>query len=120
MAAIIPPPGVPKAATDERLVTVDLGDDLKVVVVAQQVGPEFVADNKLMSTLEGLTGPIERVCTALLKAVKSAEPTKAAVELGFDLAIEQGQLIALFGKGKAEASIKVTLEWAAGARPAAS
>jgi hypothetical protein len=40
---------------------------------------------------------------------------KAAVELGFGLAVglavEQGQLVTLFAKAKGDATIKVTLEW---------
>jgi hypothetical protein len=103
---------------NERKVVLDLGDGVTMVVLAEQVGPEFVADTKLVATLEGLTEPIERIGRSVLEAAKRAAPTKASVELGFGLAIEQGQLVALFGKGKAEATIKVTLEWAGGARPA--
>jgi hypothetical protein len=98
--------------SDERKVTVDLGDDLKLVVVAEQKGPELVADEDVIAKLSQVTGSIERVAREMLEAVKRAAPSKATVELAFGLAIEAGQLVALFGKAKGEASITVTLEWA--------
>jgi hypothetical protein len=96
---------------DERIITVDLDDGLKVAVAAEALGPQLVADDKVVARLSAVTASIERVSREALDAVKRARPTKGQVELGFSLAIEQGQLIALIGKGKGEATIKVTLEW---------
>ena len=95
----------------ERAVTVALDENTTLVVVAEQIGPALVADNDVVAKLEKVTDSIERVSCELLDALKRAAPTKATVELGFSLAIEAGQLVALFGKGKGEASITVTLEW---------
>lgn len=97
----------------ERMVTVDLGADGVLVVMAEQVGPQAVSDTNIVAKLEGLTGPISRVAREVLDAAKSAKPTKASVELGFGVTVEGGQLVALFGKAKGEATVKVTLEWAA-------
>ena len=96
---------------EERTVTLDLGEDVRVAVVAEQTGAVLVSDAEIVAKLSSVTKPIERVSREVLEAVKRAAPSKATVELGFGLAIEAGQLIALFGKGKGEASIKVTLEW---------
>jgi Trypsin-co-occurring domain 1 len=98
---------------EERRVTIELGDDLTMVVVAEEQGPELVSAADVVAKLGAVTGSIEKVGRELLEAVKRASPTKATVELGFGLAIEAGQLVALFGKGKGEASITVTLEWSA-------
>jgi hypothetical protein len=97
---------------EERLVTLDLGDGVKMVVAAEQKGPELVSEDKLIAKLGVVTDSIERVGRGVLNAARKAQPSKASVELGFSLAIEQGQLVALLGKGRGEASIKVTLEWA--------
>jgi hypothetical protein len=99
----------------ERTVTVDLGDDLKMLVVAEQKGPELVSDETVVSRLSAVTESIERVGRETLEAAKRAKPSKATIELGFSLAIEQGQLLALFGKGRGEATINLTLEWSAAA-----
>jgi hypothetical protein len=95
----------------ERTVAIELDDDTRLVVVAEQTGPALVADEDVVAKLGKVTNSIEQVSRDVLEAVKRAAPTKATVELGFSLAIEAGQLVALFGKGKGEASIAVTLEW---------
>jgi len=95
----------------ERLIAVKLDDDSSLVVAAEQVGPALVADDAVIAKLGKVTDSIEKVSREVLDAVKRAAPTKATVELGFSIAIEAGQLVALFGKGKGEASITVTLEW---------
>jgi hypothetical protein len=98
--------------TNERTITVDLGDGAKLAVVAEQIGPAMVADSEILAKLGTVTNSIGQVSRDVLSAIKSAGPDKATVELGFGVAVEAGQLVALFGKGKGEASIKVTLEWA--------
>ena len=94
-----------------RIVTVDLGDGDKLAVCAEEIGGSLVADEDIVAKLQSVTGSIERVGRDLLAALKRAEPSKASVELHFGLAIESGQLIALVGKGKGEASITALLEW---------
>lgn len=88
------------------------GDEITLMVLAEQVGPVLVADRDVVARIGRVADSIERVSRDLLEAAKRAAPTKATVEIGFSLAIEQGQLLALLGKGKGEGSITVTLEWA--------
>ena len=95
----------------EKTVEIDLGDDGKFLVVAEAIGPQLVADDDIVARLEALTKPIGRVGREVLDAAKSAKPSKATVELAFGLALEQGQLVALFGKARGEATVKVVLEW---------
>jgi hypothetical protein len=97
---------------EERTLTVDLGGGDQIAVVAEMLGgAELVADRDVVASLGTVTGSIEKVGSGVLEAVKRTGSQRVAVELGFGLAIEAGHLIALFGKGKGEASIKVTLEW---------
>lgn len=98
--------------TEERLLTVKLDEGGTMVVAAEQVGSTLVADTGIVAKLSDVTSSIERVSRNVLNAVRQAGPDKATVELGFGLAVEAGQLVALFGRGKGEATIKVTLEWA--------
>jgi Trypsin-co-occurring domain 1 len=95
----------------ERLVGMDLGEGVHLVVAAEQKGPQLVSEKDIVARLAGVTKPIERVSQDLLDTVKRVRPRKATVELSFGIAIEQGQLVALLGKGKGEASITVTFEW---------
>lgn len=95
----------------ERVVMVDLGDGLRMAALAEVQGPDLVAAGDVLATLEAVTAAIERTGQAALDAVKRVAPDKATVELAFGLALEEGQLIALFARGKAQATITVTLEW---------
>ena len=96
----------------ERLLAVKLDDGATMVIAVEQVGSTLVADTSIITKLSNITSSIEHVSRSVLDAVRRAGPGKATVELGFGLAIESGQVVALFGKGRGEASIKVTLEWA--------
>jgi hypothetical protein len=96
----------------ERLLVVKLDDGGTMVIAAEQVGSALVADTGIVAKLSTITSSIEHVSRDVLGAIRRAGPSKATVELGFGLAVESGQVVALFGKGKGEASIKVTLEWA--------
>lgn len=95
----------------ERLLVVKLDGGGTMVIAAEQVGSTLVADTGVVAKLSNITSSIERVSHDVLDAVRRAGPSKATVELGFGLAVEAGQLVALFGKGRGEATIKVTLEW---------
>lgn len=95
----------------DQFVPVTLGDDITIVVAAEPVGQVLVAEADVVGRLDKVADSIERVSGLMLEAAKKAAPDKATVELGFTLALEQGQLVALFGKAKGEASVTVTLEW---------
>lgn len=95
----------------ERAITVKLDDGGTMVVFAEPVGDTLVATGGVVARLGAITSSIERVSREVLEAVRRAGPSKATVELGFGLAVEAGQVVALFGKGRSEASIRVILEW---------
>lgn len=99
---------------DDQLIAVDLGEEQLLAVRVEVVSGELVDDDaRVIARLQGVTKSIETVGREVLESVKKVKPAKATVELGFGLALEQGQLVALLGKAKGEASIKVTLEWSA-------
>jgi len=95
----------------ENTVLVKLDDGETMVIVAKPVGGMPVGAKEIVANLSTITASIERVSAAMLGAVRKAGPNKATVELGFALAIESGHVVALFGKGRGEASISVILEW---------
>jgi len=94
--------------------TVSLADDVVMQVVTDDTGPVLVADQDLSGGIEMVRKAIEQVGGELAGALRAIAPTTAKVELGFNLSIEAGKVVAvLVGKGSATASIKVTLEWTA-------
>jgi hypothetical protein len=56
---------------------------------------------------------IEQLCSQLGSVLAKVAPTKAAVEFNVGITATTGKLTALFLEGEADASIKVSLEWAA-------
>ncbi len=95
----------------ERILSVDIGEDATIAVVAEYVGGALVSDEDVIARLGSVAGSVETVSRHFLDAVKKAEPSHAEVELSFGLAVEAGQLVALLGKAKGEASIRVLLGW---------
>jgi len=95
----------------DNTIVVKLDDGGRMVVDATPVGGIPVAATDIVAKLSEISDSIERVSSVMLDAVRRAGPTKATVELGFGLALETGQVVALFGKAHGDASISVTLEW---------
>jgi hypothetical protein len=96
----------------ESLVLAELADGTKLAIRAEHIGPALASDDEIIAKFETVTKSIEGVGRDVLAAARRVSPQKATVELAFGLAVETGHLIALFGRGKGEGSIRVTLEWA--------
>jgi hypothetical protein len=60
-----------------------------------------------------VTEVLTAIAEKLGKALESAKPTKASVELGVEFGLEGGKLVALIARGSAKANLKIGLEWAA-------
>lgn len=54
---------------------------------------------------------LEGLATVIQDGLKKVKPSKTTVELGFELGLKSGGLIAILCDGSSTASIKVTLEW---------
>jgi hypothetical protein len=55
---------------------------------------------------------VDDFTSGLRKALAKVAPDKTTVEISIGFAMESGKLTAMFLDGKAEGSVKVTLEWA--------
>jgi Trypsin-co-occurring domain 1 len=96
---------------DEVVLPAELDGGTRIAISVVPVGGFEVGALDIKGKLEEVTSAIEKVGGEVLAAVRKVEPSKATVELGFGLAIESGHVIALLGKGRGEASIRVVLEW---------
>jgi len=61
--------------------------------------------------LSGALETVGEISSTVVEKLKAARPTKATVEMNFGFEVEAGKLTALWVGGKANASLKVTLEW---------
>lgn len=62
-------------------------------------------------SFEGVIGAVEGVASVIGETLKKVKPTSAAVELGVELAVKEGKLLAVFVQGEGKANLKVTLTW---------
>jgi hypothetical protein len=58
-----------------------------------------------------VTGTLEGVAHAIRSGLSKVTPSKTTVELGLQLVVKNGKLTALLVEGRADVSLKVTLEW---------
>jgi hypothetical protein len=71
-------------------------------------------ETKIAGGLPNLSDALKGVddfTSGLRTALSKVAPDKTTVEISIGFAMKSGQLTALFVEGKAEGSVKVTLEW---------
>jgi hypothetical protein len=99
---------------DREIVTVDFGDDRKILVEARTDGdPEADVGVGDLLKFDRVVETIDAVSESVLEAIKRAAPKKASVEFGVDVGVESGGLTSMLVKGTGTATLKITLEWGA-------
>jgi len=58
-----------------------------------------------------VTKTVRGVACELHKALQAVSPDRVSVEIGFDLALNGSQLVALVASGGVHAALKIRLEW---------
>lgn len=81
-----------------------------IYVEVTQTGREDVALGAA-SEFEEVTDALEGIVQAIAETINQANPTKATVKFGLEIAVESGKLIAVLGKGSAKANLEIALEW---------
>ena len=83
---------------------------------AQGVGPkeaEVAGFDSLKGalSLDTLRDAIEGMGALALAALEKIKPDGVSVEFGIELAVDNGQITALWVKGSGKANLKITLSW---------
>ncbi len=95
-----------------RIVPVELDDKTRVLVRAVvQGGEEDVAAIDRILPFTQVTSAIGSIAKTLNTAIAQAEPNKATIEFGIEVALEAGELSALIVQGNTSGNLKITLEW---------
>jgi hypothetical protein len=88
------------------------GGTVKLYVEARRpTGEQMVSAVNVEGTLDDVTRSIRYVAASVGDALRAAAPSRSSLELGFEVKVEAGKLVALLAHGGATATIKVTLEW---------
>jgi Trypsin-co-occurring domain 1 len=104
-----------------RVVEVVLPNKTVALVQAAELddggGPAEKVGWKDTFDFEQVSGTLEGIAQAVRSGLDKVRPSKTTVELGIQLAVKNGTLTGLLVEGQAQASLKVTLEWAAERSP---
>ena len=72
-------------------------------------GKEDVGLN--LKPLAEIGDTIEGIIQAVAAPIRKAQPKKATVKFGLELAMESGELTTIIVKGSGKANLEITLEW---------
>jgi Trypsin-co-occurring domain 1 len=94
-----------------RVVPVRVGEATINMEVRELGGPSKVSVLDALP-FSDITHALEAMGRELAGALAKVSPQKAKVELGLEVGLAAGKLVALIANGSAKANLKVTLEWA--------
>ncbi|NET35237.1 MAG: hypothetical protein F6K19_24950 [Cyanothece sp. SIO1E1] len=93
--------------TEEIPVELPNGSVIRVEVA--HTGREDVAFD--VRPFKEVTDALEGIVGAIATTIHKAQPKKASVKFGLDVAIDSGSLTATIVKGSSKANLEITLEW---------
>jgi hypothetical protein len=64
-----------------------------------------------VKSFQVVTDALEDIVSEISSTLERANPDKATVKFGIELAVESGQLTAVLIKGSSKANLEITLEW---------
>jgi Trypsin-co-occurring domain 1 len=106
------------AVAETEIVNVELPGGEPLLVRVQRLDddadrPSDIGLREFLS-LSHVTASLKGLASELHSAVQGAAPDVVSVELGFDLAIKNSQILAMIVDAGGSASIRVRLEWHGG------
>jgi hypothetical protein len=92
-----------------------VGSGHVILVEARSSGgsEEDVGAGELLA-FEGVEEAITTISQRVTSALKAANPDRASVQFGIDVAVGSGGLTGLLARGSGAATLKVTLSWGGG------
>jgi hypothetical protein len=94
-----------------EIVPVQLPNGAVIQVEATALGGDEKVSFKSLD-FEGVLTAIEGIAQSVVATLEKVKPQEASVELGLEVGLESGELIAVLVKGSGKANLKVTLKWA--------
>jgi hypothetical protein len=94
---------------ETRSIPVVLANGAVIYVETAVLGEEEVAFENL--SFEGVIAAIEGISQSVVGALRKVKPSKASVELGLEVGLDAGKLIALLAKVDSKANLKIRIEW---------
>ncbi|MEM8640460.1 MAG: CU044_2847 family protein [Cyanobacteria bacterium P01_G01_bin.54] len=91
-------------------IPVELGDGVSMIVETTLLGGEedVGLDAK---TFEPVFNAVKALSGKVQEALETAKPDKVSLELGLEVGLKEGQLVAMLVQNSTKANLKLTLEW---------
>jgi hypothetical protein len=94
---------------DDSLVAVTLPSGRRAMVSATGLGGEEQVSATIPS-FSAVLDTVREMCTGVVHAIDNIPGKKVTAEFGLSFGMESGQLVTLFAKASANASLKITIE----------
>jgi tRNA U34 5-methylaminomethyl-2-thiouridine-forming methyltransferase MnmC len=96
-----------------QIIPVELSDGTIVKIEATPLGEQKVSFRSLpfKEATIVIRAFARDVATSLQEVSETAKPDKISVKMGFEVAVESGQLTALIVKGSGKANLEISMEW---------
>lgn len=96
-----------------EIIPVELSDGTIVKLEATPIGEQQVSFGSLpfKQAMDIVQSFARDVADALQDVRATSQPDKIAVKIGFEVAIESGQLTALIVKGSGKGNLEILMEW---------
>jgi hypothetical protein len=97
-----------------EIIPIELSDGTIVKIEVTPIGEQQVSSFHSLPFKEAtavIRAFAHDVATSLQEVSTTAQPDKISVKIGFELAIESGQLTALVVKGAGKANLEISMEW---------
>lgn len=97
-----------------EIIPIELSDGTIVKIEATPLGEQQVSSFRSLPFKEAtavIRAFARDVANSLQEVSATAQPDKISVKMGFEVAVESGQLTALIVKGSGKANLEISMEW---------
>ena len=81
------------------------------IKVSETGGMQDINGESKLLPFKQVTDTLEGIIAAVSETINKAQPNKASVKFGIEIATEAGQLTAILVKGSGKANLEIELEW---------
>lgn len=96
--------------TQTENIPLELENGTQIFIEATVLGGEEDVSFDFLP-FEQVTQTIEAIANSMSQTIEKVKPSKATIELGLEVGLNEGKLVSLIVQNSAKANFKITLEW---------
>ena len=91
-------------------IPIQLDNGVDVLIETTMLGGEEEVDFDFLP-FNQVTRAVEAIADSMAQTIEKVKPSKASIELGLEIGLQEGKLVTLIVQNSAKANFKITLEW---------